>query len=510
VATLKLLDRRGSPMHPPAPPLLRGAVLTQYDPPGLWTNPSASPQSFPVDTQGGVPASLTSGPVISAATASVEQQFNIAPRALGAPTVLALATAVEIVTDQPASFQYDRSTQTIRFTGGGLLSSYSIRSEPNPDEQTLQKLAGGERPHPFVIGGYDRPEVRDLARDLLRRAGLATEPPHDSVERREWNRSAAGTFKAHLQSGRYIYQTNLSDLSTQGKPGEGPDPIARFLLETRRGHCEYFASALTALCQSVGIPARLVTGFAAIEYDQDSSTYVIRESNAHAWTEVLVGEFRWLTLDPTPAGALNGEITAGRSFGDWLRGLYDSFEFRWNLHVVSFDSRMQSQVVTNLSAAWLPHWDELVAAVLDWMRRVNVFFDLGPAGYVWLGIVAFAALLAIIATVKITRRMLRLRAVLRLRTLRGARRAKMLRQLGFYLDMLGLLERGGSAKPQWIPPAQFAGHLQRTDPALGGLVGELTSLFYLARFGGRDLDREQMSRAARLLQDLADRLRISL
>jgi heme exporter protein D len=193
-----------------------------------------------------------------------------------------------------------------------------------------------------------------------------------------------------------------------------------------------------------------------------------------------------------------------------LRSLYDAFEFRWNLHVVNFNSGMQSQIVSGIAAAWVPRWDEMTAAVLAWMRQVNIVFDLGPAGYVWLGIVAFALVLAIIVAVKVTRRVLRLRAVLRLRNLHGARRARLLRQLGFYLDMLGVLERGGAGKPAWQPPAHFAAHLQPRDPALAGLVSELTDLFYLSRFGGRDLDRDQLGRAARLLRDLATRLRVTI
>lgn len=512
VATLQLRDRSGKVLNPAAPPLLRGAVLTRYDGNGLWTAPAPQRQPRTISSQPGVASMLASDLRIAPDANVVEQHFSVAPRgrAHDARVVLALATAVQIETDQPANFLYDQSTQTIELVSSGWLSVYTVRTEPMPDDETLRTLAGGDRPDPIVSGGYSRAEVRNLARDLLRAAQLPTEPPSDWPQRWEWNRTAAITFKAHLQSGRYVYQTDLSGESAGNRSGEDRDPIARFLLENRRGHCEYFASALTAMCQSVGIPARLVTGFAAIEFDPDADAYVIREAHAHAWTEVLIDDYRWLAIDPTPSGALSGGSVAGRSFGDWLRSLYDAIEFRWSLHVVNFDSGMQSQIVSSVTAAWMPRWDEITAAVLAWMRQVNVVFDLGPAGYVWLGIVAFALLLAVIVAVKVTRRVMRLRAVLRLRSLRGARRARLLRQLGFYLDMLGVLERGGAGKPAWQPPAHYAAQLQRRDPALAGLVSELTDLFYLSRFGGRDLDRDQLGRATRLLRDLATRLRVSI
>ena len=73
------------------------------------------------------------------------------------------------------------------------------------------------------------------------------------------------------------YSTDLGDFIQI----VGEDPTVSFPETYRFGHCEYFASALTAMCQSLGIESRL-TGFIAMEYDERTSTYVVRESNAHA------------------------------------------------------------------------------------------------------------------------------------------------------------------------------------------------------------------------------------
>ena len=83
---------------------------------------------------------------------------------------------------------------------------------------------------------------------------------------------------------------------------EGRDAVDYFLFESgRRGYCTYFASALTVLCRAVNIPARVVSGFANPEWEAEGEFAILREANAHAWTEVWVPGWGWATLDATPA-----------------------------------------------------------------------------------------------------------------------------------------------------------------------------------------------------------------
>ena len=75
-------------------------------------------------------------------------------------------------------------------------------------------------------------------------------------------------------------------------------PLARFLLETRAGHCEYFASALALTGRLAGVPTRVVNGFVGGEWS-DTSTLVVRRYHAHSWVEYFDGE-QWVSIDPTP------------------------------------------------------------------------------------------------------------------------------------------------------------------------------------------------------------------
>ncbi len=102
------------------------------------------------------------------------------------------------------------------------------------------------------------------------------------------------------------------------------DPVLDFLLRSREGHCEYFASALALLARASGIPARVVGGYRVVE----SSPFgyaVVRERHAHSWVEVWL-DGHWVTADPTPAGDL---ALASPARTPWLSALWDGISTGW-------------------------------------------------------------------------------------------------------------------------------------------------------------------------------------
>ncbi|HBP22210.1 MAG TPA: hypothetical protein DEA08_31065 [Planctomycetes bacterium] len=123
------------------------------------------------------------------------------------------------------------------------------------------------------------------------------------------------------------------------------EPLEDFLYHKRQGHCELFASAQVMLLRSLGIPARLVTGFYGGEYDAWSQSYTVRQSSAHAWVEVWVGD-GWERCDPTPPEARVPEA----SMADRLRASLNWLELRWFNYVISFDAYDQQRWMVGLRA----------------------------------------------------------------------------------------------------------------------------------------------------------------
>jgi transglutaminase-like putative cysteine protease len=84
-------------------------------------------------------------------------------------------------------------------------------------------------------------------------------------------------------------------------PGSGQDLVDFFLFDpaaNRTGYCEYYASAMTLMARSLGLPARVATGFAPGER-QDDGSFLVRESNAHAWTEIYFPGYGWQIFEAT-------------------------------------------------------------------------------------------------------------------------------------------------------------------------------------------------------------------
>jgi transglutaminase-like putative cysteine protease len=86
------------------------------------------------------------------------------------------------------------------------------------------------------------------------------------------------------------------------------EALLDFLLDEHRGHCEYFASAMTLFARAVGVPARVVAGYRVTERSPLGGYWIVREKNAHAWTEVYFPGRGFVTVDATPSGPAQNAV----------------------------------------------------------------------------------------------------------------------------------------------------------------------------------------------------------
>ena len=84
-------------------------------------------------------------------------------------------------------------------------------------------------------------------------------------------------------------------------PPDGIDPVHYTLFESQEGYCNYYASAMALMLRSQGVPARVASGFAQGEYNEENSFYRVRASNAHTWPEVYFPDYGWIQFEPTAA-----------------------------------------------------------------------------------------------------------------------------------------------------------------------------------------------------------------
>ena len=118
-----------------------------------------------------------------------------------------------------------------------------------------------------------------------------------------------GTTTEKVQNALDYFRQNRFTYSLTPPPLAGPDPIDRFLFDTRQGYCEHFASAFAFLLNGAGIPARVIGGYLGGELNPFGNYLIVRQSYAHAWVEYFDETKGWTRIDPTSAVAPERVLT---------------------------------------------------------------------------------------------------------------------------------------------------------------------------------------------------------
>jgi transglutaminase-like putative cysteine protease len=150
----------------------------------------------------------------------------------------------------------------------------------NKNLPTFQKLPASERPRYLMLPAGLPPRIRTLAEDWTKGSTTADEK--------------ARAIERHL---RTEYRYDLGSPS-----GRAKQPLDDFLFESKRGHCEFYSTAMAVMLRTVGVPTRNVTGFIGGSYNRFGKFYAVRQGDAHSWVEVYIDDYGWRTFDPTPPG----------------------------------------------------------------------------------------------------------------------------------------------------------------------------------------------------------------
>ncbi len=162
------------------------------------------------------------------------------------------------------------------------------------------------------------PPAEALAiRTIVDQLGIRGAPPAEALARLD-----------RFFSASFRYTTELVDAPSSDL--RALTPLGRFLLGSRAGHCEYFATAAVLLLREAGTAARYVTGYLLSGGERQGDTYTVRERQAHAWVRVWQDD-RWQDFDPTPADSLAAEA-APTGLAQRLGRLWDDVSYalsRW-------------------------------------------------------------------------------------------------------------------------------------------------------------------------------------
>ena len=176
---------------------------------------------------------------------------------------------------------------------------------------------------------------------------------------REWKDTLAPADRVAAAQRWYLSQP----FRYTTKPGllPGPHPVDAFLFDTRTGFCEHFASGFTALMRAAGVPARIVLGYQGGDWvpQVGGGGYLdVRQSDAHAWSEVWLADQGWVMVDPTawvsPLRITAGQpVSAGqtpRQFSPlgWTLLQWRGIDLRWTGWVMGFNRQDQLALIERL------------------------------------------------------------------------------------------------------------------------------------------------------------------
>ena len=264
------------------------------------------------------------------------------------------------------------------------------------------------------------------------------------------------------------------------------DPLANFLFERKQGHCEYFASSMAVMLRTLQIPSRVVNGFRTGEFNDLTSQYLVRASDAHSWVEAYFPGYGWVSFDPTPAGP-------GAEHGRWRRTMlyWDAMQSFWREWIINFDTSHQ-QI---LGQGAVRNSRQLFEQARNWVRQ-RYFALLGMARHIqkktvdspvrW-SIVGLAVSVPLLLLFNLRR----LLAGFRSRRI-AAHPEKSPRMAAsiWYERMTRLVERHGWRKSPAQTPAEFVTSIK--EVSVRDSVARFTRHYAGARFGDSAQDANRL------------------
>gem|GEM_PF-2028949 len=342
------------------------------------------------------------------------------------------------------------------------------------------------------IGGFDytqlEPDSRYFPRERIRE--LTERIVRDANARTPYE--AACTVSNYLRA-NYTYTTSPRRYNTK------IDPVCEFLFETKKGHCEYFASALAVMLRSIGIGARVVNGYRGGEWNSYGKFYTIRRKNAHCWVEIyldndpnpnngsLVG---WTTLDPTPP-----YTQPKKGAFSFLSDFISHLKIRWLNYVIFYDASKWHETVSGIAR----QGTNAIYEASEWWRSFTNFFKRISSG-IGFPIIAFIIIsLGILLILRHTYK----------KTISQEDKTKLKPKpsspaILFYKKMLALAERRGLIRLPSMTPYELIHPLTR----VWGInhrdnILFVTEMFVKVRYGGIKLNADEQTRLGETLDSLS-------
>jgi hypothetical protein len=291
-------------------------------------------------------------------------------------------------------------------------------------------------------------------------------------------------IKQHLLS-HYAYSLDVGSMHTAS-------PLEGFLFTRKTGYCEHYATAMVIMLRTIGIPARLVTGFLPGEWNDFGHYYTVRQQDAHAWVEVWFPRSGWVTFDPTPSVMKAFSNPLLKQVG----GIIDSIRLKWDrfvIHYSFYDQMTAAQRARDQGESVRASIVSILGTLKNWsgLRSESGTMRISPPPWMSLATLLLCALLLLVMS-----------ALFRKRTAKVVFSNRDIAAIHMYERMLAVLATRGVNKRPEMTPLEFSKRIWKEYGAEGALVQELTVLYYQVRFGHEPLSQYDLQQVEELLRRL--------
>lgn len=460
-----------SPAHDRERFYLRGMAFDRYD--GLsWANQLSHRRTLSEDPPETFTLRWGQSHQLPSHGPSFRQHVQLEPLDTA---VLFAAPFAESVTGKFPTVQADVTGALYLPAPSSTRLEYSVLSRPNTISPADFQPQPTTYPESFLRHFLQMPVQSERITELAR---AVSEPKGTPYEK-------AVAIQDHL-SQNYRYSLD-APLAAQAHP------LEEFLFIRKTGYCEHYATAMVMMLRSVGIPARLVTGFLATEWNEYGNYYVVRQQDAHAWVEVHLPHSGWVMMDPTPA---DGDSTV-ETLPAWhtVQSMLDSARLRWNRFFVQYSAADQFAIVRDLQTGSASVRLRTLDSLGAFLKPLTALFETG-LGYLTTGeLMGAGKLIALLVA-----------GCGAVAWLVWARPWNWQRRFAgpavdeqaivrLYRRMLRQLARRGIQKPAAMPPLQFIRMIQERWSTASTAVASITELYCRARFGHVPLTTEELHRA---------------
>lgn len=381
---------------------------------------------------------------------------------------LQLRAQQQAILGEPVGFQRG-SEGEIRYSGS---DAHGIRYDAY--------IAGDREPIIELLSAQDRVRYLELPPDMPKRI---RELAHEWADGQPTPYLKAKAIEERLKH-EYKYDT--------ASPSAGkPQPVDHFLFESKRGHCEFFSTAMALMLRELGIPSRNVTGFVGGTYNRFGRYYAVRHGDAHSWVEAYLDDpiRGWHTFDSTPtAGARPLQETTGAWV--YVRDLVEALSQRWNRYVIGYDLTTQVHIFEDISRRY-QKLREKTGVSTGFAEKVTR----GPVVAGGLLVLAFGGYLL----------WKRRRAPKKEESNDGDRPKvdpKLEAATALYRSLELALAAQGLTRPPSTPPLKHAEQLAATAHPLADDVLVLTNKYLEARFGGTPIDDDAQKDFERRVKEI--------